>query len=154
MDGMQGIASGVAPRRASNVPPKPVRIHPMLAEARRNLRLARRLGIRLEYQLRRVEAIEAKLAAEALAAGVEGVVGPGSLPLPDGWLVTFATYSDVTKGLLHENRMWLTMQHGRNAGNQLDAGAESEELVDAVSLLTEDELRQALERRAAKSGGG
>lgn len=126
-------------RRPPAGPPQWVKYHPLEREARRALGITRHLGYRLKYQLR-------EMAKAEEAAGME----EGAMGLPkDDWRCQFETYMKGLTSLIQENRRFLQMQLDQKL--EQNEQEESEELMSAVSLLTEEELRIALERRQKMS---
>jgi hypothetical protein len=139
--GKEQIAAPLERRAHQPRPPVYTKLHPLEREARRALGITQRMGRRLLYQLRQLDAAEDKAGQERGAAG---------LPTRD-WAHQMALYADTLTRLLTENRRMLALTKGK-AGGELEPGDEAEELEAAAELLTDDEWERVAARRAMKDG--
>lgn len=109
-------------------------------EARRALGITRRLGRRLHYEQKEMQREEEKQGRPF-----------GAMGLPNSeWRETYREYMKGLVPLLSEHRRYLDIKLSQPA-EVIDITDESEALMGAVSLLTDEELRTALERRNTKA---
>lgn len=125
--------------RAQPAPPLYGKLHPLEREARRALSIARRIGSRVLVQLRQLEAGEER-----------DKIAVGTTPLTKDVCRQIELYRDTLIPLMVENRRFLALKRGKP--DEVDQADESEELIAAVEVMTDDEVAEAMRRRAAKDG--
>ena len=130
-------------------------------ETGRAIALCRRLGQRLVWAMRRLEALDGEAAAllrgespaDAKGAKITGPgdVGAAGLPSPE-WVETFKEYNRALQGYLGERRRFLQAMRGKES--PADVANDSEAIVTALMLATPEERLEAERRMIAQAKAG
>jgi hypothetical protein len=147
------VPTELAPGRYRPTPPTR-RATPLERAAARSISIAGRLGRRLTYQLKQLEAADAgnpvTLEGETEPRIGNGVVGSAGLPTRD-WLWQYRAHSETVIKLLEEQRRRMVIKTLPDAVSMVD---DERAFAEVVKLLSAQELAEELAARSSPPKNG